>query len=348
MRETTTTMPSPATEAADVVKVGLLLPMSGAHAELGQSLYKAAELALFDIADEKFALVLRDTASTPEGAAQAAQEVIGEGVQLVLGPVFAADAQQVAPITGAAGVPVISFSTDSAVARPGVYVMGILPQLQVQRIVGYAGRQGIRTIGALVPANAYGQAVTTALQDAAPRAGVRVASVSTYDPAAPDKASEAAQLAGAGYDAVLIPEGGDAVRALAPPLSGTVQLLGSTLWEDPTLAGVPALQGGWFAAPAPERRLAFEQKYRSVHGSTPPRLATIVYDAVALGAALAKNHMPFTDQSLTQGSGFAGLDGIFRFRPDGQVERGLAVLEIRNGQIVTRDPAANSFDEVIF
>jgi ABC-type branched-subunit amino acid transport system substrate-binding protein len=340
--------PQVAMEPTGAVKVGLLLPMTGQQAELGQSLYKAAELALFDIAEENFVLVTRDTQSTPEGAAAAAREALNEGVQLILGPVFGADAQRVAPATRAAGVSIITFSTDRNVAGPGVYVMGILPSLQVQRIVNYAARQDLRRIGALVPANAYGQAVVDALQEAAPRAGVEVGTTTTYDPGADDKAFYASQLAAAGYQAVLIPEGGESLKAMAPALFGSTQLLGTTLWDDPALASLPYLQGAWFAAPPADRRASFEQKYASLHGKTPPRLATIVYDAVALAAALSKANIGFGPNALAQPGGFSGLDGIFRFRPDGTVERGLAVMEFANGRIVVRDPAAASFDEIIF
>ena len=63
------------------------------------------------------------------------------------------------------------------------------------------------------------------------------------------------------------------------------------------------------------------------------RTATLSYDAVALVAALVKTQgtQRFTEQVLTNSSGFAGIDGVFRFRPDGTNERGLAVLRVAPG-----------------
>ena len=60
------------------------------------------------------------------------------------------------------------------------------------------------------------------------------------------------------------------------------------------------------------------------------RTATLAYDAVALVAALVKTQGPqrFTEEVLTNASGFAGIDGVFRFRPDGTNQRGLAVLRV--------------------
>ena len=242
-------------ENADV-RVGLLLPLSGTNAALGQALLHAAEMALFDAATDRFALIVRDTGGTPEGAAQAADEVISVGAQLILGPVFATSVTAVAPAAQAAGINVIAFSTNESVAGDGIFVMGLLPGTQVERIVGYAGRQGLRRLATLTPSSAYGHAVVVAMKEAADRFGLAVTQVEYYDPDAADVsdsvrrlanyeartaalAAERAALAGRqdqasiealarlerydtlgeiGFDAVLLPEGGARLRSVAPLL----------------------------------------------------------------------------------------------------------------------------------
>ena len=91
--------------------------------------------------------------------------------------------------------------------------------------------------------------------------------------------------------------------------------------SDPRLSREPALIGGWFAAPAPSARTAFERRFNEVYGHPPPRLATLAYDAVALAALLAsgEGEADFSADSVTDPSGFAGVDGIFRLRRDGTV-----------------------------
>ena len=63
------------------------------------------------------------------------------------------------------------------------------------------------------------------------------------------------------------------------------------------------------------------------------RTATLAYDAVALVAALARTQgaQRFSPEVLTNPSGFAGIDGLFRFRADGSNERGLAVMRVASG-----------------
>jgi hypothetical protein len=75
------------------------------------------------------------------------------------------------------------------------------------------------------------------------------------------------------------------------------------------------------------------------------RTATLAYDAVALVAALARTQGPqrFSSEVLTSPSGFAGIDGLFRFRPDGTNERGLAVMRVASGGSVPVAGSPKSF-----
>jgi ABC-type branched-subunit amino acid transport system substrate-binding protein len=151
------------------------------------------------------------------------------------------------------------------------------------------------------------------------------------------------------FDAVLLPEGGTLLRALAPLLPyydvdpHKVKFLGTGLWDDPVIGREPALVGGWFAAPPPDARKAFIDRFQSAYGKHPPRIASISFDAVALAGALGRlpKDKRFSLATLANPNGFSGIDGIFRFRPDGSSERGLAVLEVTpNGFVVVSPPPA--------
>lgn len=364
----TVTVPAPTTAApvltADTrVRVGLLLPLSGQHAALGQSMRRAAEMALFDAGNDQFALVIEDTEG-PGGAVAAAQAVIADGARLILGPLFAQQVMQVAPIARAAAVPVISFSTDHSVAGDNVYVMGILPELQIERVVSFAVSRGYPRIAALLPNSTYGRTIAAALNEALLAAAGSVGAVEFYDTATTDMAPYVQRLAGAraGYDALLISEGGDRLRLIAPLLpfydihAAEVKMLGSTLWDDPRLGAELGLAAGWFAAPPADSWKRFEQRYGQLYGTPPARLASLAYDGTALAAVLAREAGPEVTQAgivydqtmLTRSDGFAGIDGIFRFVPDGTIERGLAVMELQYNQIVTIDPAPQTFQDAIY
>lgn len=359
-------MTSP-TQPAAPVKVALLLPLSGANRAVGESILNAAQLALFDIGGNTFELLPRDTRGTAAGAADAARSAAAEGAQIILGPLFAEEVRAAAPIAAASAINMVAFTTDWKQAGGNTFVMGFMPFGQVQRVIDYAASQNLRRIGIIAPQTEYGNAVINAYHAAAGRAGVSTVDMLRFRPGdtalsdpvqrfaradtrkRPDGSFEPAP-----FDAVFMPVAGIDAQTIGNLLSyheldaRQVRRLGTGLWDDGALLGETNLNGGWFAAPDPAARRNFESKYRDTYGAPPPRLASLGYDATALAAVLARNAQrgmadAFNRAALTNPNGFAGVDGIFRFRHDGLAERGLAVLEMRNGQAVVIDPAPRTF-----
>nr|WP_264662684.1 penicillin-binding protein activator [Azospirillum fermentarium] len=341
-----------AVPAQQTVKAALLLPLSGSSAAIGQPMVDAAQIALFDMAAEHFELMPRDTKGTPQGAADAARKAIADGASIILGPLYSGDVAAVRPVAQQAGVPVVSFTNDWTQATSGVWVMGFIPADQVVRVADYARSRGVTRYGALAPRGLYGDAVVNALQAAAQRQGAQVVQVERYEPAVADFTAPVQKIAGANAQAVLMAEGGQRIRSLAATAAGNglnptqVKFLGTGLWDDPAVAQEPALAGAWFAAPDPNQRADFEARFQSLYGKKPTRLATLAYDATALAAVLARpgGERPYDPAVLTNPTGFAGIDGLFRLRTDGIAERRLAVLEITPQGARVIDPAPTNFD----
>lgn len=182
-------------ETPGAVRVGLLLPLSGTHEALGQQLLGAAQMALFDLSDERFVILPFDTKGTAAGAAAAAEAAVGARAKLILGPLLAASVRAAAPIARSAGIPVVAFSNSRDVAGNGVFILGFVPQQQVQTVVDYAVEQGLYRYAALVPNDAYGHAVLEALRAAAAAREASVVRVQYYDPAATDLTAPAKAIA---------------------------------------------------------------------------------------------------------------------------------------------------------
>jgi ABC-type branched-subunit amino acid transport system substrate-binding protein len=295
---------------------------------------------------------VRDTGGGPGTAATAAKSAIDDGARLILGPLLAAEVEAAKPVTQAANVPLIAFSTATQLAGNGTWLLGFDPRQEVERVTRYAQAHGHTNFAVLAPANAYGDLAATAARDAVTLVGANLARVGRYDPTSPDLASAVQRFAAdVNFDALLLPEGGQRLRSLAPLLAfyhvdvTTVKLLGTGLWDEPGLGREPALEGGWYAAPAPASRADFEKRFEALYKHAPPRLATLGYDAMALAAVLARGNRgeEFSAAALTNPSGFAGLDGIFRLRSDGVAERGLAVLEVHRTGTTVIDEAPTSF-----
>ncbi len=339
------------------VRIGILLPFSNGSAatrQLASSMLNAAEMALYDSGKRDLLLMTADERGGGADAAAGARALIAEGAEIIIGPLFAQSASAAAPIARDHGVPLLSFSTDRAVAGDGVYLLSFQPENQVRRIVAYAAAQGHSSFAALIPGTAYGARVTDGFRDSITASGGRIADLENFVPEAGDIAGPAAKIAKSKADAILIAQGGSLLRDIASTLaaegagSGQVQYLGTGLWDDPTIAREPSLAGGWFAAPDPDAERSYDTKYRAVYGTKPPALSALAYDAVSLAALLSSGppYHRFTFEALTDPSGFSGIDGILRFNPDGTSDRGLAVLKVdANGAFSVISPAPRTFEE---
>ncbi len=180
---------------ANEIRVALLVPLSGPNAAIGRALLDAAELAVFEVGDENFTLLPRDTAGTPEGAAAAADAAIYAGARLIVGPLFAAEVPAVAERAQPAGVSVLSFSNDLSVAAPGVYVMGVPPRAQIARVIEFAHSRGLSRFAALLPNNSYGAAVENALYATTNMVGGQLTAIERYDPGTTDASPVVRRLA---------------------------------------------------------------------------------------------------------------------------------------------------------
>jgi ABC-type branched-subunit amino acid transport system substrate-binding protein len=334
------------------VKAGLILPLSGSGnaAVAGQSMRNAAEMALAEFNNPDIQLIVKDDGGSAPGAQQAAQQALDEGAEIILGPLFALTVGPVGQLARSRGIPVIAFSTDTNVAARGVYLLSFLPESDVERIIGYAASQGRRSFAALVPDNAYGSVAEAAFKQAVARRGGRVAALERYplDKSKMTGPVRTVAKAAGGADAIFIPGGADTVPNVVQILIANgidtkrMQLLGTGLWEDAQIFSNPQLDGGWYAGPDSNGFRSFSARYRTRYGSDPVRTASLAYDAVALVAALAKTQgeRRFAPEVLTSAAGFTGIDGLFRFRPDGTNQRGLAVLRVSptGGQTVSPPP----------
>ena len=337
------------------VKVGLILPL-GAPGNAGataQSMRNAAELALGEFNSPDIQLLVKDDGGSVPGAQQAAQQLIDEGAEIILGPLFAHSVAPVGQLARARGIPVIAFSTDSNVAAPGVYLLSFLPESDVERLVGYAAQQGKRSYAAAIPDNAYGMVVEAAFKQAVGRREGRIVALERYPIDRTQLLAVVRSLAqpAAEADAIFIPDTADTVPLVVQTLNANgvdtrkIQMLGSGLWEDPQIFSSAVLEGAWYAGPDSTGFRNFSSRYRSRYNQDPVRTATLVYDAVALVAALTKTQgqRRFSAEVLTNASGFNGIDGLFRFRRDGVNQRGLAVMKVSptGGQIIS--PAPRTF-----
>lgn len=337
----------------DIVRVGLLLPFS-LRPQDAAALYNAAELALFDHGNQNTLLIPRDAGSTEASATAAARALVNDGADIIVGPVLREGVLGAASAARPRSIPVIGFSSDRTVAGNGVYLLSFQLEDEIARLVSFAASRNIRSIALLAPSNEYGRRVEAALRAEARTQGVSVVQAQLYNRTDADASAAATSLATSlrsqPAQAILIAESGTPLRSIGTALvrggvdQRQVRFMGTSVWSGDAQRE-PTLQGGWFVSPDPAARTNFETRYQSTYGAAPTRLSSLGYDAVALAALLSRNDgaRGFTRPRIENGEGFAGSDGLFRFRTDGAIERGLAIIEVGQNTVTTLDAAPRAF-----
>lgn len=343
----------PHMDGRDIKRLALLLPFSSSSERLREeatSMMKAAELAVFERDSADVLLIALDTGGTEQGAQSAARAALNSGADVILGPILSGSVTAAKQVARSSKTPVLAFSTDQQVAGNGAYLLSFPPEAEVERIVEYASDTGVDRFAFFGPTSEYGRRVNDAYRKAVRDHGGEITASASYsgdditvmqEPAR----SMANQYRSTRYQAIILPEGGTALRSLAPLLPyynvnpTAVQFLGTGLWKNNATVREPALNGGVFAGPDPDAQADFEASYDRAYGENNSRLASLAYDAVAIGAYVADGRPRDRMERLEDPNGFYGADGLIRFEADGKPQRGLAVYQIRNGKFVVIDPA---------
>jgi ABC-type branched-subunit amino acid transport system substrate-binding protein len=350
----------PAIDPSAPVQVALLVPAGSAQASdnfIAQNLENAARLAIADLQGVQIDLRVYATAGDPAQAASVASAAVADGAKIILGPVYAEEANAVGLATAGSGVNILAFSNNPTIAGGNVFILGPTFRNTANRLVQYGVRSGLDRYMIVHAEDLQGNLGRDAIASAVRANGGTVAGVQSYPlsqsailAAAPGIVA-AANAAGA--EAIFTTAGVNAdlpILATALPEAGlntsAIRFVGLTRWNvTPQALALPGLQGGIFALPDQQMTQIFESRYSAAYGDAPHPLAGLAYDGIAaVGALVSRGDTnALSRASLTQGQGFEGTAGIFRLLSDGTNERGLAVAEVRNNAVTILDPAPRSF-----
>lgn len=355
----TTTASGPSIDTSAPVPVALLVPSGsgqGGDEFLAKSLENAAKLAISDLSGVKIDLRVYSTGGQPGQAQAMAIKAADEGALIILGPVFAQEANAAGVAVSGRNINVLSFSNNPDIAGGNVFILGQTFESTAARLASYAARNGKSKLMVVHDNNTAGQLGLAAIRAGASSAGSSVVAVGSYEfsqngvvAAIPGIAASAKS---SGADAIFFTADTAGALPLVTQLlrengvSSDTRFMGLTRWDVPTASlGLPGLQGGWFAMPDPGLYQQYQARYQAAFGAAPHPISGLAYDGIAAIGALVKQGKAnaLTGAALTQGSGFVGVSGIFRLRNDGTNDRGLAVAEVRGGQMVLVDPAPRSF-----
>ena len=350
----------PAIDRSAPVPVALLVPGGSGQASdelLARSLQNAARLAISDLGAVKIDLRVYNTAGQPAQAQAMAIKAMDEGAMIILGPVFAQEANAAGVAAAPRGVNVLAFSNNPDIAGGNVFILGPTFDNTAARLARYSVKNGKGRVMIVHDQNTAGLLGRAAIERGVASAGGSVVSVGSYPFSQNGVLDAAPRIAAAARsnsaDALfLTADTAGALPLISQLLADSgmgpaaIQFIGLTRWDIPQAnLGLPGVQGAWFAMPDPALYQQYQTRYQTAFGEAPHPISGLAYDGIAAIGALVKQGKAraLSGAALSQGAGFVGVNGIFRLRGDGQNERGLAVAQIRNNQVVIIDPAPRSF-----
>ncbi len=336
------------------INVALLLPYGSGNPGdeiVARSMENAARLAATEIEGVQLNVTVYNTAADPAQAATVARQAVQQGARVIVGPLRSDAAAAVGVAVSNSNISVLSFSNNTEIAGGNVFVLGHTFANSAARIARYAVSQGRNQVMILHAQNLSGEVARDAVASAVRAAGGTVAGVASYEfsqqgvvQAIPEIMD---QVRSSGANALVYTSDASAALPLFAQLlpengldTEAVQVMGLTRWDVPSQTlELSGLQGGWFALPDPDANAAFNARYTAAYGDGPHVLAPIAYDAMRAIAETAVDAGALGAADLTASSGFAGANGVFRLRPDGTVERAMAIAEVIDNQVSIIDPA---------
>ena len=225
--------------------VGVLLPLSGPYARIGQAALKAVRLSAANF--PQLTLVVADTKGDAKVAQEKAQSLIlNQSVSVLVGPVGKKETEAVATVAARFGVPLSHFS---AVAprrseRPTVFRTRMSPAEQGDVMARYGGQAlKLKRYAIVYPDNTTGRRAMVGFWDAVLAQGGEIRGVQSYPPGTKDFGKVVSALLNAkkpgqgtvDFDALFIPGAAMTVRRLVPFL----KYWGVMIKNTPTLQGRP-------------------------------------------------------------------------------------------------------------
>lgn len=371
-------------------QVALFVPFSGKNKELGWHLFNSATMSLFENdQNHNIELVLIDSKDNPDEAKKAFKEIVDRKIKIVIGPVFSSIVDVIEKDAKRNGITVISLSNNQQLMGKvnddgGIFLAGMMPEAQVDKIVSYAMDKGKFTFAIIAPNNQYGTTITTLFKKIVRNRDGNFITAEFYESngkdldrivehvinsfTVPSKLTEGKKGNKLKKDAVIndsdrsypqvifIPESGKILSKIVASIKKQntderdFQIIGTSQWDDVSTMNDPNLYGAWFAAPENDRFRNFEKAYYQTYNKFPPRISSIVYDSVGAISQLIdykKGYTPtitdFTSYAVAPKNGFDGIDGLFRFLPNGLVQRNLAVLQVGSGRFDTLEKPVDQF-----
>ena len=362
----------------DIIKVGVMLPLSGEHSEIGNLILNAIEMAVFQTEENKLELHIKDTEAKSDKAKKVLSELIDEGVKVIIGPLFSKSLAAIQSEVAGNNINIFALTNNINLRSKGIWIFGVDPQAQTEKVLTYALEKGSKNITALLPQNAYGLLLFDTITSFTQANLMKIEKIEFYNFSVENQ-RKAAQKISEGFedyklyldkikekdyevengnevlfmekpfDSVFIAAAGQNLTVLSSQLQYNnvdpkiVQYLGISSWEDSSILSEPALEGGVFVTTSEMYQKKIKIIYKNSFNKEMPKIAMIAYDIVALLGSLNNLGSNVNTYDLVNEEGYIGLRGLFRLKKNGVVERAFQLKKIKNKKFTILKRANSQF-----
>lgn len=319
----------------------MLLPTDAPLRRKAADIADGARLALDDLGAGQLRIDFQASSSTSGQAASKVQAAAAAGAKLIIGPATNGEVSRIisgtslprppilalVPNNSAGGThiwPLYGDAIDSALEGVGVAVAAKQKNIVVVHEAGFPAenllrlREGIKLKGG-----------TTIGFVPYPASGINLRA-----------AFAKGQLVFAKANTIVLLGGGDAIGEVIDILAAgefgqSIATAIATSLIPEEIYKRPSAQGLMVAVPSTTDVSVIAERFKAKYGRAPSYDAAIGYDSIAIAAGLVRSAGPeaITVENLTSSQGFRAATGLFRFRPDGRIERRMIVHRIENGSL---------------
>ena len=362
----------------NIIKVGVMLPLSGEHSEIGNLILNAIEMAVFQTEENKLELHIKDTEAKSDKAKKVLSELIDEGVKVVIGPLFSKSLAAIQSEVVSKNINIFALTNNINLRNKGIWIFGVDPQAQTEKVLRYALEKGSKNIAALLPQNAYGLLLFDTIKSFTQANLMKIEKIEFYNFSVESQRKTAQKISEGfeeyklyldkikeqenqeeesnevlfmekPFDSVFIAAAGQNLTVLSSQLQYNnvdpklVQYLGISSWEDSSILSEPALEGGIFVTTSEMYQKKIKLIYKNSFNKEMPKIAMIAYDITALLGTLNNTESNFNIYDLVNDEGYIGLRGLFRLKKNGVVERAFQVKKIKNKNFTILKKANSQF-----
>jgi len=331
------------------IKIGLIVPLSGIHSQLGNSIIKSVRLAVNKINDDRFEIIPKDTKSNPINTLRSSKELYEQGVRIVIGPVFNESSKYLDELKD---MTFISLTNKIYGNHSNVISAGINAISQINTINKFRKINNLERSIVLVPNTDYKKEINLAID----KSNIKLKEKFYYDTDPTlltaqiekltrypqrkqnledeitrlensldknkekkiEKLKKKDTLGGINFDSVIIADFDESLKSVATSLlytdvsSKRISYLTLNQWFNKSLLKETSLQPIYFPSINKENYDIFVNDYNDHYSSKPNQISFLSYDLVGLVYYLIyKNNFKISENIFYRENKFKGKIGIF-------------------------------------